>query len=98
MYPAAEEKRTRYRVVSWPCLCGQPGVKALAARPALAVALAFPPLHAWLLDESPNLWLSFPPSERWDMGLLVEKEHDVVKALGVGAGTKQVLSGDEDGG
>ena len=28
-----------------------------------------------------------------------KKEHnDVVKTLGVGAGTKQVLSGDEDGG
>ena len=31
------------------------------------------------------------------MGLLGEKD-DVVKALGVGAGTKQVLSGDEGGG
>ena len=49
------------------------------------------------LDESPNLWLSFSPSEQWDMGLLGEKD-DVVKALGVGAGTKQVLSGDEGGG
>lgn len=32
------------------------------------------------------------------MGLLGEKEDNVVKALGVGAGTKQVLSGDEGGG
>ena len=61
------------------------------------MAFAFSTLHAGPLDESPNLWLSFSPSEQWDLGLLGEKEDNVVKARGIGADTEQVLSGDEGG-